>query len=650
MIGKIHIKSSLLLLTSLAWFVPCATLAQETRPIDLHFGKKNLPSIEVHIGAVKRAQQRLAREESGRPEKISGSELKDIQERELENLDAYETDAAKHAEYEAETREAIEKAQREIEDADQFHQETRRKLDEASSDVEKQSKISEEERKRLALERVKSLTESIKKRQHVESKKISVASESTDVSEADIDQEVDINIDIEENSELPRSMRDQNDISVSRATGKESSEDVVEFSSDKLNDEESDFSHGIEDDNGMVSDVTAPVKIIELKSLNERDSEDSEADESEEPKLSNVPQLDRSKISIDPEEDFPQYTERKDVRIEEREEAHEEDAVAKQRPSVPASMAKKFASMQQSAPVIRTPVPPPASIVAEKKAEKKKTISADKKPAVVKPKIEEKKEVAVEQESEEKNEESENVDVVLTIPPQPDAGNKSEQSAEAEPVIINIPSKDESSADRLSIASMFSKKQDEYSPIPQSLRKKYEASSQQPAQDSSGSENENLAPPASILPSGLAGAGSSVKTEIAATQQPEKTEVAKVEATSPAPQLSNISSSSGALVSINFTQDATDVSADGLGDLNKIIDQLKSNPQKRLSIVGYAGNPDDTSSTARRISLKRALAVRKRIVDSGIESTRINVQALGNQVKEGSTKDRVDVFFIGEKS
>ena len=63
----------------------------------------------------------------------------------------------------------------------------------------------------------------------------------------------------------------------------------------------------------------------------------------------------------------------------------------------------------------------------------------------------------------------------------------------------------------------------------------------------------------------------------------------------------------------------------------------------RIQLEAYGGAPGDKSSDARRLSLKRALAVRQLLIDNGVPSSRIDVRAMGGVDDKGPT-DRVDVF------
>jgi outer membrane protein OmpA-like peptidoglycan-associated protein len=63
----------------------------------------------------------------------------------------------------------------------------------------------------------------------------------------------------------------------------------------------------------------------------------------------------------------------------------------------------------------------------------------------------------------------------------------------------------------------------------------------------------------------------------------------------------------------------------------------------RVQLEAYGGAPGDKSSDARRLSLKRALAVRQLLIDNGVPSNRIDVRAMGG-VDDKGPDDRVDVF------
>ncbi|HVU22373.1 MAG TPA: OmpA family protein [Rhizomicrobium sp.] len=74
------------------------------------------------------------------------------------------------------------------------------------------------------------------------------------------------------------------------------------------------------------------------------------------------------------------------------------------------------------------------------------------------------------------------------------------------------------------------------------------------------------------------------------------------------------------------------------GDLNTAL----NNGSARIELEAFGGKPNDKSSEARRLSLKRALIVRQLLIDEGVPSERIDVRAMGG-ASSGSA-DRVDIF------
>ena len=76
--------------------------------------------------------------------------------------------------------------------------------------------------------------------------------------------------------------------------------------------------------------------------------------------------------------------------------------------------------------------------------------------------------------------------------------------------------------------------------------------------------------------------------------------------------------------------------------LDRVVQMLKRDENLRLQLLAYAGGGNQTPSQARRLSLSRALAVRSRLIEKGIRSTRIDVRALGKK-SEGGPPDRIDI-------
>jgi outer membrane protein OmpA-like peptidoglycan-associated protein len=74
------------------------------------------------------------------------------------------------------------------------------------------------------------------------------------------------------------------------------------------------------------------------------------------------------------------------------------------------------------------------------------------------------------------------------------------------------------------------------------------------------------------------------------------------------------------------------------GDLNAA---LNGGAQK-IQLQAYGGARSDKSSDARRLSLKRALAIRNILIEAGVPSGKIDVRAMGGA--DDGPLDRVDVY------
>ena len=99
----------------------------------------------------------------------------------------------------------------------------------------------------------------------------------------------------------------------------------------------------------------------------------------------------------------------------------------------------------------------------------------------------------------------------------------------------------------------------------------------------------------------------------------------------------------GAVLFDSGASDPSPAQFDGVkilaGDLNAALEA----GAVRVQLEAYGGTPGDKSSDARRLSLKRALAVRQLLIDDGVPSSRIDVRAMGGVDDKGPV-DRVDVF------
>jgi outer membrane protein OmpA-like peptidoglycan-associated protein len=96
---------------------------------------------------------------------------------------------------------------------------------------------------------------------------------------------------------------------------------------------------------------------------------------------------------------------------------------------------------------------------------------------------------------------------------------------------------------------------------------------------------------------------------------------------------------------LTFAPGESDLSPDSSASIK----QLTAGPLGDLTtfnVMAYAPGKADDPSTARRISLSRAMAVRSALVADGVPSARIFVRALGEQFGDGPP-DRVDITVMG---
>lgn len=94
-----------------------------------------------------------------------------------------------------------------------------------------------------------------------------------------------------------------------------------------------------------------------------------------------------------------------------------------------------------------------------------------------------------------------------------------------------------------------------------------------------------------------------------------------------------------------FAEGAVDPAPDTIADLRNLASNLTATLKGtgRVQLEAFGGTAGDKSSDARRLSLKRALAVRALLIEDGVPAERIDVRALGG-ANDGGAPDRVDVF------
>ena len=101
--------------------------------------------------------------------------------------------------------------------------------------------------------------------------------------------------------------------------------------------------------------------------------------------------------------------------------------------------------------------------------------------------------------------------------------------------------------------------------------------------------------------------------------------------------------SAGTLSRVLFAAGSADLNDDGRQALTQLAARLGRDADSRIQLLAYADGNAENESQARRLSLSRALAVRAYLIDQGVRSTRVNVQALGIK-SAGGPPDRVDAM------
>ncbi len=98
-------------------------------------------------------------------------------------------------------------------------------------------------------------------------------------------------------------------------------------------------------------------------------------------------------------------------------------------------------------------------------------------------------------------------------------------------------------------------------------------------------------------------------------------------------------------VRVPFQEAQINLEDDQQALLAPLADQLNNNEQLAIRVQAYASGDASDPNKARRLSLQRALKVRKFFIDQGIRSVRVEVRALGMSGPDGSV-DRVDVIPV----
>ncbi len=110
------------------------------------------------------------------------------------------------------------------------------------------------------------------------------------------------------------------------------------------------------------------------------------------------------------------------------------------------------------------------------------------------------------------------------------------------------------------------------------------------------------------------------------------------------PSVDEIAVPTMADLTLEFDGTSSELSDGTQQKLVNIIPLLKEDQSRRLAVHAYASGEDGSKSSARRISLSRALAVRSFLMDNGVKPTRVDVRALGLET-DRKPLERVDLVF-----
>lgn len=110
--------------------------------------------------------------------------------------------------------------------------------------------------------------------------------------------------------------------------------------------------------------------------------------------------------------------------------------------------------------------------------------------------------------------------------------------------------------------------------------------------------------------------------------------------------VSVVSSSKGDTLSVVFGSESATLPANVQPQLDALVKRLRKEDNLGLQLLAFAEGDDANASRARRLSLSRALEVRKYLMEQGVRSTRIEVRALGNKMEGSGPADRVDAVLV----
>ena len=129
----------------------------------------------------------------------------------------------------------------------------------------------------------------------------------------------------------------------------------------------------------------------------------------------------------------------------------------------------------------------------------------------------------------------------------------------------------------------------------------------------------------------------------ALTPPPAPVPVPQVAAVAPTAPVSSLS---GDTLTLRYAGEDYRLPDTAKFDLTALAKKLEADEGLGLQLLAYASGDEASASKARRLSLSRAIEVRKFLLDRGIRSTRIEMRALGNRYEGKGSPDRVDAVLV----
>ncbi len=100
---------------------------------------------------------------------------------------------------------------------------------------------------------------------------------------------------------------------------------------------------------------------------------------------------------------------------------------------------------------------------------------------------------------------------------------------------------------------------------------------------------------------------------------------------------------------MTFGAGEADLSPASAAAIKGVVETAPAGDGTTFNVVAYAAGTPEDPSTARRLSLSRALAVRSALMADGVSSARIYVRALGAAGGD-EAPDRVDLAVMGSNA